>query len=322
MANKEVSFEQLMNAKIQWGDIKANDPKANTPKKHVATPHPLHDDKKVDKENEEMLEDFKVPDLRLRKDIYTRFPVVLRDFPSGDGVERYAIEWDSRKYEAARQSADSKDEYDDFDFYTVWRLIYSLRLKHDLYTIEPPRNSKEICVIAMKPAPVSEAVIRSTQEFMLSRHVNIPQMSSSGEAAAAASAAANRAFHATKAGANKNKTRNNGKDKKNNKNNKHNKHNTRRNNINRRVPVVMTLNDLKAMFPVVWNHDRSRNLYLLDIHNMNAKAEAMRLGMNEDMYKKEMGGRLRAVLAASPAWTVYEPKGDNSKYFAVLQMRR
>lgn len=92
--------------------------------------------------------------------------------------------------------------------------------------------------------------------------------------------------------------------------------------MNRRVPVVMTLNDLKAMFPVVWNHDRSRNLYLLDIHNMNAKAEAMRLGMDAEMYKKEMSGRLRAVLAASPAWTVYEPKGVNSKYFAVLQMRR
>jgi len=319
--SKEVSFEQLMNAKIQWGDIEAADKKANTPKKHVATPHPLHDDKKVDKENEEMLEDFKVPDLRLRKDIYTRFPVVLRDFSSGDGVERYAIEWDSRKYETARQSADSKDEYDDFDFYTVWRLIYSLRLKHDLYTIEPPRNSKEICVIAMKPASVSEAVIRSTQEFMLSRRVNIPQMSSSGEAAAAASAAANHAFHATKAGARKTRNnKNNGKNK--SRNNKNVKNNKPTRTANHRVPVVTTLNELKAMFPVVWNHDRTRNLYLLDIHNMNAKAEAMRLGMDAETYKKEMSGRLRAVLSASPAWTVYEPRGVNSKYFAVLQMRR
>jgi hypothetical protein len=145
-------------AEVSWKDLKPPSIKVET----------------LEDEHKEFLQGYQVPNLKHRMDIYKNFPIILRKCSDTD-VERYAVEWNRTQYECFRQAtATSKESHASFDFYAVYRLIYALRMKHGLYKIEPPRSTKEICVLAMQPAPLSEAVIRSTKEFMLSRDVNIP----------------------------------------------------------------------------------------------------------------------------------------------------
>jgi hypothetical protein len=92
--------------------------------------------------------------------------------------------------------------------------------------------------------------------------------------------------------------------------------------------VFHSLNELKAEFPVVWSHDRTRNLYLLDIFGKKVKEHAERRAGRPLRYdapevldaRRRVEHALRAALVASPAWTFYEPKEANSAHFAVLAM--
>jgi len=133
------------------------------------------EESEVKEENDKMLEGFKVPDLSRRMDINKNFPVIVQTLrPYGDGVERYGLEWNRKEFHYFFDSCGDEDVREDFVYYTVWRLIYSLRKRSELYTIEPPLSSSQICIIAMTVAPETERVIRSTKMFMLSRGVHIP----------------------------------------------------------------------------------------------------------------------------------------------------
>jgi len=271
----------------------------------------------VEKENREMMydDDYEVPRLDRREDINANFPVVVRTLDSKDGIKRFGLEWDRRSYHPFHASkSTSWDCYNDFNYYSVWRLIYALRQRPDLYTIEPPRTESELCIIAMTPAPESEAVIRSTQMFMLSRGVQIPaippeppgfneghsaRIAMAGHTPAPPSPASPPpasppppapASHA--------------------------------------LPVLRTLNELKAHFPVVWKHDTERNLYLLDIFGKKLKDDAERraghpLSARElEAERRRIERDLSDALRASDAWDAYGPKGSNQHHFAVLAMKR
>jgi len=314
----------------------------------------IEDPKEVDAENEEMLdEDYVVPNLKLRKDIYGNFPVVLRSIPVGhDHIERYAIEWDRRNFYAMKQGSTSSDCYNNFGYYSAWRLIYALRKRADQYTVEPPRSKSELCVLAMRPAPPSESVIRSTRMFMLSRGVQIPpEPSEPAEArennavlersiarqAAMLEAARGRAattapapshspspspastvvhrnvappvpagtVHPTGgAGAPRSSSSSVG-----------------------RAPVLRTLKDIMAHYPIVYKHDTVRNLYLIDIYGKKLKDDAERRA-GRPLSPPELSAERRRVehelheaLLASDAWKYYEPKGANRDHFAVLEMK-
>jgi hypothetical protein len=79
----------------------------------------------------------------------------------------------------------------------------------------------------------------------------------------------------------------------------------------------------------VWSHDRSRNLYLLDIFGKKVREDTeRRLGHPLDPRGPEVAQAMRDVqrelhkaLLASDAWDYYEPRGANSGHFAVLSMR-
>ncbi len=85
-----------------------------------------------------------VPTLKLRKDIWTHFPVCLNkvSIPSADNRDRYFIQWDNKKLKEWSQN---------IPFYatvTEERLLKALR-QCTRWSVEPARNSNEICVIAM-----------------------------------------------------------------------------------------------------------------------------------------------------------------------------
>jgi len=354
---KSMSAEAGETMKQSWGnlanphDVKNEATSAKEAADAKVAEKRRAEESEVKKENDKMLEDFKVPDLSRRMDINKNFPVIVQTLrPYGDGVERYGLEWNRREFHSFFDSCGDEDVREDFEYYTVWRLIYSLRKRSELYTIEPPLSSSQICIIAMAVAPETERVIRSTKMFMLSRGVHIPptppdtrsarevnfvpaksylsqeayenEMYATGKgpkperaAAAPAKAAATAAPHhappAKAAPHHATASPSKGSDP------------------SYSGPRLHSLNDIKAHFPVVWSHDRSRNLYLLDIFGKKVREDAeRRLGHPLDPRGPEVAQAMRDVqrdlhraLLASDAWDFYEPRGSNSGHFAVLSMR-
>lgn len=85
-----------------------------------------------------------LPSLKLRKDIWTHFPVCLNlhTIKYADNRDRYSISWDNKKLKEWSQN---------IPFYATVaeeRLIKSLRAS-DRWTIEASQKPGDICVIAM-----------------------------------------------------------------------------------------------------------------------------------------------------------------------------
>lgn len=106
---------------------------------------------------------WQVPSLRLRKDIWENFPVSLLPVNDCDGTDRYAIVWHKRNFDAWRsERTQSQAEALDYEDYCHIRLMYALSLNTARYAVEEPRNSEQICVIAMVHA--DDASSASTQK--------------------------------------------------------------------------------------------------------------------------------------------------------------
>ncbi len=85
-----------------------------------------------------------VPSLRLRKDIWTHFPVCLIKLPySLDGRDRYAIQWHQKNLEAWGQHIPH------YTNIAQIRLIKAL-VASDKWSVERPEKPGDLCVIAMK----------------------------------------------------------------------------------------------------------------------------------------------------------------------------
>lgn len=395
--NKDKNFWKSMSAeagetmKQSWGnlanphDVKNEATSAKEAENAKVAEKRRAEEQEVKEENDKMLEGFKVPDLSRRMDINKNFPVIVQTLrPYGDRIERYGLEWNRKEFHSFFDSCGDEDVRADFEYYTVWRLIYSLRKRSELYTIEPPLSSSQICIIAMTVAPETERVIRSTKMFMLSRGVHIPptppdtrpahevnfvpaksylsqeayenEMYATGKgpqgtdrpggpkperegktatakvatvvpppappakAAAPEPAAKVAAHHAAPHHAAPHHAA------------PHHAaphHAAKATDPSYSGPRLHSLNDIKAHFPVVWSHDRSRNLYLLDIFGKKVREDAeRRLGHPLDPRGPEVAQAMRDVqrdlhkaLLASDAWDYYEPRAANSGHFAVLSMR-
>jgi hypothetical protein len=82
-----------------------------------------------------------------------------------------------------------------------------------------------------------------------------------------------------------------------------------------------------AHFPIVYKHDTTRNLYLIDVFGKKLKEDAERRA-GRPLSPPELSAERRRVehalheaLLASDAWNYYEPKGANKDHFAVLAMK-
>lgn len=84
-----------------------------------------------------------VPSLRLRKDIWTQFPVCLIKLPyTTDGRDRYAIQWHKTNLDAWCQKIPQ------YETIVRVRLLHSL-VASDRWTVEIPKQVGDLCVIAM-----------------------------------------------------------------------------------------------------------------------------------------------------------------------------
>ena len=85
-----------------------------------------------------------VPSLRLRKDIWTHFPVCLIKLPySQDGRDRYAVQWHQKNLESWGQHIPQ------YTTIAQIRLIKSLAAS-EKWSMERPQKPGDLCVIAMK----------------------------------------------------------------------------------------------------------------------------------------------------------------------------
>lgn len=370
---KDMSAEASETMKQSWGnlanphDVKNEATMAREAENAKAAEKRRAEEQEVKEENDKMLEGFKVPDLSRRMDINKNFPVIVQTLrPYGDRIERFGLEWNRKEFHSFYDACGDEDVRADFVYYTVWRLIYSLRKRSELYTIEPPLSSSQICIIAMTVAPETERVIRSTKMFMLSRGVHIPPTPPDNRPAHEVNFVPAKSYLSQEAY--ENEMYATGKGPKPEREAKtatakvatvvpppappakaaappapaakvaphhaapHHAaphHAAKATDPSYSGPRLHSLNDIKAHFPVVWSHDRSRNLYLLDIFGKKVREDAeRRLGHPLDPRGPEVAQAMRDVqrdlhkaLHASDAWDYYEPRGANSGHFAVLSMR-
>jgi hypothetical protein len=83
-----------------------------------------------------------VPSLRLRKDIWTHFPVCLVRVPAADGRDRYSVQWHKKNL------AEWSQNIPGYEMVAKLRLMQAL-VSSDRWTVERSRNNEDICVIAM-----------------------------------------------------------------------------------------------------------------------------------------------------------------------------
>lgn len=84
-----------------------------------------------------------VPSLRLRKDIWTQFPVCLIKLPhAADSRDRYAIQWHKTNLDAWCQKIPQ------YETIVRVRLLHALA-SSDRWTVEAPKQVGDLCVIAM-----------------------------------------------------------------------------------------------------------------------------------------------------------------------------
>lgn len=102
------------------------------------------------KEEQEILEDYRVPDLRLRKGIWENFPVILDKVDDGNGVDRYAVMWHNKNLQQWMQTKpQSSDEAQEYPRWVETRLRYALKRHPKQYKILPSRNPGQLMVIEM-----------------------------------------------------------------------------------------------------------------------------------------------------------------------------
>ncbi len=83
-----------------------------------------------------------LPKLKLRKDIWSHFPVCLLKHPDTDGRDRYSIQWHRHHLQEWSQGIPL------YESVVKVRLLKALR-ESDKWTVMPPQNPQDICVIAM-----------------------------------------------------------------------------------------------------------------------------------------------------------------------------
>jgi len=148
---KDPIYQKMLKGNVAWGNIALNNNKKvphnktrnnKTPKNNVT--------RRNFKDVSEILEDYKVPDLKLRKGIWENFPVALVPLNDTNGVDRYGVAWHNknlREWKDARSK--SAKEKANYQHWCEVRLLHSVRQYPKQYKILPARNPSQLFVLEM-----------------------------------------------------------------------------------------------------------------------------------------------------------------------------
>lgn len=146
--------EAMKRGNLKWGDLmNAKNHRSASPRSprslRIAAP-PASPASPAYVPINDVFNNFVTPDLRLRKFIWEKFPVVLEEITTRNGREMYAVKWHRRNLEAWRsERTTSYDEAMEYELFSELRLIHSLRKFPHLYALHEPRSKDEIVVIEM-----------------------------------------------------------------------------------------------------------------------------------------------------------------------------
>jgi hypothetical protein len=250
----------------------------------------------VKREEEAMLRGFTVPDLAKRSDITAHFPVML--FKHEDGpVKRFTVTLDGRRFKDMKADEKNEEAREDFEYYTLWRLVYALRKRSDLYTIERPPAMAFAFILALKPAPASDAMPLSTHDFMEKKGLEEPRVAHPSEYNEVLNNESSVYVKPSHNG--RNKTRKNNKPA-----------------AGSRAAIELEIREINRIVPIVWANDEGRGIFLLDVRRN--KLDPMRYPSVADAKRK-----LREVLeerTAACKLKAYAPKGSDSGHDGVVSM--
>ena len=224
--------------------------------------------------------DLEIPQLKLRKDIWENFPVVVEAMGTGaDGAERHAIRIHRKNWAEWRETkAESFDDWQDWDMNTEFRLMKALNACR-AWTVEKSTEPGTFAVIRMNFVPQLPAVA----EAAAAPAAAAPALAAADGWATVRSAAAAPLPAVAAAG-----------------------------------PVLARINDITYNFPTCWNNEttprtsaRRGDIISISIHNTKLRDAGL------DRAKVERD--LMAALRASSAWRVL-PAAAGSREFCRLHM--
>lgn len=162
-------YQTMLKGSAKWGNIVAENEKK--PKFFAANktrnnkPHKTHAiinknktvrignhnrNGNVAADVKEILEGFKVPDLKLRKGIWENFPVALVPLDDGNGVDRYGVAWHNKNLRDWKDTkSKSVEEKANYQHWCEVRLLHSVRQYPKQYKILPARNPSQLFVLEM-----------------------------------------------------------------------------------------------------------------------------------------------------------------------------
>ena len=273
----------------------------------------------VSEENDAMLRGFAVPDLAKRSDITAHFPVMLfKADDRADGAKQFYVTLDARRFRDMKDDEDNEEAQEDYAYYTLWRLVYALRKRSDLYTIERPLAMAYAFTLVMHAAPEEDATPLSTHDFMEKKKMEEPRPAfpseyNGNELNNESSVNVKytrknrrRAYHASSSA-----------------------HNSRKHHasssssssavapkLTGRAAVEKEIRELNRKYPVQWTADEDRQLFLLDLFRKKIRetgkqsVEEAKEGLLARLAELTKEGKLRA----------YEPKGSDSRRDAIVSM--
>lgn len=268
----------------------------------------------VTEENEAMLRGFTVPDLAKRSDITAHFPVMLfKEADRADGAKRFAVTLDARQFRHMQEDEDNEEAREDYGYYTLWRLVYALRKRSDLYTIERPPAMAYAFILVMHPAPAEDAMPLSTHEFMEKKKMEEPRPLLPSEYA---NEELNNESSVNVKYTRKNKRRAHPSSSSHNSRKHHASSSAAAPKLTGRAAVEKEIRELNRKYPVQWTADEDRQLFLLDLFRKKIRetgkqtVEEAKEGLLARLAELTKEGKLRA----------YEPKGSDSRRDAIVSM--
>ena len=146
-------YQTMLKGNAKWGNIvETNKTRNNKPSKsrHTSPKNNTRRNSKNAADVAEILDGFKVPDLKLRKGIWENFPVALVSLDDGNGVDRYGVAWHNKNLREWKDTkSKSAKEKANYQHWCEVRLLHSVRQYPKQYKILPARNPSQLFVLEM-----------------------------------------------------------------------------------------------------------------------------------------------------------------------------
>ena len=147
-------YKLFASGEVLWGDIEDSPvaPAVQQQQQHDydAVPVGPAEDGFYYLDEWDLFRNWDMPDLKLRKNIWEKFPVSLIQLPETDGTDRYSVVWHEKNLREWREVRSmSMDEHDCYEEFCRARLMRALEAHSHKYRIEPATAERQICILAM-----------------------------------------------------------------------------------------------------------------------------------------------------------------------------